>query len=171
MTAAAGPATIVRRRPPAAVRRKRLLISIANHSVLIAVAVAFLAITFITAVLLLFWHYRLVRGELEAREMAESQAREAEQKARASESVAVASNEAARRLSGRLMSLQDEERRRLSRDLHDSTGQYLAAAKMVLSPLAAAHDWVYRSDEANAALIAATRDRADRILSRPGAGG
>ena len=32
---------------------------------------------------------------------------------------------------------------------------------------AAAHDWVYRSDEANAALIAATRDRADRILSRP----
>jgi multiple sugar transport system permease protein len=43
MTAAAGPATIVRRRPPAAVRRKRLLISIANHSVLIAVAVAFLA--------------------------------------------------------------------------------------------------------------------------------
>jgi pantothenate kinase len=32
---------------------------------------------------------------------------------------------------------------------------------------AAAHDWVYRSDEANAALIAATRDRADRILTRP----
>jgi pantothenate kinase len=33
----------------------------------------------------------------------------------------------------------------------------------------AAHDWVHRSDEANAALIAATRDRADRILTRPGA--
>lgn len=32
----------------------------------------------------------------------------------------------------------------------------------------AAHDWVHRSDEANAALIAATRDRADRILTRPG---
>ena len=32
----------------------------------------------------------------------------------------------------------------------------------------AAHDWVYRSDEANAALIAATRERADRILTRPG---
>jgi signal transduction histidine kinase len=110
------------------------------------VAVVFLAISFITAVLLLFWHYRLVRGELEAREIAESQARkaadaasEAEKKARASESVALASNEAARKLSARLMSLQDEERRRLSRDLHDSTGQYLAAAKMVLSPLATAH--------------------------------
>lgn len=110
------------------------------------VAIAFLAISFITAVLLLFWHYRLVRGELEAREIAESQAREAaavaseaEQKARASESVALASNDAARKLSARLLSLQDEERRRLSRDLHDSTGQYLAAAKMVLSSLAAAH--------------------------------
>src|SRR5207247_10950273 len=32
----------------------------------------------------------------------------------------------------------------------------------------AAHDWVHRSDEANAALIATTRDRADRVLTRPG---
>jgi pantothenate kinase len=32
----------------------------------------------------------------------------------------------------------------------------------------AAHDWVHRSDEANAALIASTRDRADRVLTRPG---
>jgi pantothenate kinase len=31
----------------------------------------------------------------------------------------------------------------------------------------AAYDWVYRSDEANAALIASTRHRADRVLSRP----
>jgi pantothenate kinase len=31
----------------------------------------------------------------------------------------------------------------------------------------AAHDWVHRSDEANAALIAATRERADRVLVRP----
>jgi multiple sugar transport system permease protein len=32
-----------RRRPPAAVRRKRLLVAVANHSVLIAVSIAFLA--------------------------------------------------------------------------------------------------------------------------------
>ena len=32
---------------------------------------------------------------------------------------------------------------------------------------AAAEDWVYRSDEANAALIASTRDLADRVLIRP----
>jgi len=31
----------------------------------------------------------------------------------------------------------------------------------------AAHDWVHRSDEANAALIAATRERADQVLVRP----
>jgi multiple sugar transport system permease protein len=45
VTATAAPAAraFVRRRPPAAVRRKRFLISVANHSVLIAVAIAFLA--------------------------------------------------------------------------------------------------------------------------------
>ena len=31
----------------------------------------------------------------------------------------------------------------------------------------AAHDWVYRSDEANADLVAITRDRADVVLRRP----
>jgi multiple sugar transport system permease protein len=36
-------APLVRRRPPPAVRRKRLLVSIANHSILIAAAIAFLA--------------------------------------------------------------------------------------------------------------------------------
>jgi len=38
-----------------------------------------------------------------------------------------------RRLSGRLLTLQDEERRRLARDLHDSTGQCLAALTMNLA--------------------------------------
>jgi signal transduction histidine kinase len=40
-----------------------------------------------------------------------------------------------RRLSGRLLTLQDEERRRLARDLHDSTGQCLAALAMNLAVL------------------------------------
>jgi PAS domain S-box-containing protein len=39
---------------------------------------------------------------------------------------------ALRVLSGRLLRLQDEERRRIARDLHDSTGQTLAALKMTL---------------------------------------
>jgi PAS domain S-box-containing protein len=37
---------------------------------------------------------------------------------------------AARSLTGRLLNLQDEERRRIARELHDSLGQYLAALKM-----------------------------------------
>lgn len=37
-----------------------------------------------------------------------------------------------RELSGRLLRMQDEERRRLGRELHDSVGQYLAALKMGL---------------------------------------
>jgi len=42
---------------------------------------------------------------------------------------------AARSLSGRILTLQDDERRRIARGLHDSLGQYLAAVKMQLSML------------------------------------
>lgn len=44
--------------------------------------------------------------------------------------------DAARSLSGRLLNLQDEERRRIARGLHDSLGQYLAALKMNIDCLA-----------------------------------
>jgi signal transduction histidine kinase len=43
------------------------------------------------------------------------------------------SNESARRLSARIMVVEDEERRRIGRALHDSLSQYLAALKMNLS--------------------------------------
>jgi signal transduction histidine kinase len=42
----------------------------------------------------------------------------------------------ARSLSGRILVLQDEERRRMARGLHDSLGQYLAALKMNLDRFA-----------------------------------
>ena len=45
--------------------------------------------------------------------------------------------DAARRLSGRILNLQDEERRRIARELHDSLGQYLTAAKINLDLLSA----------------------------------
>jgi signal transduction histidine kinase len=43
--------------------------------------------------------------------------------------------ESLRLLSGRLLQMQDEERRRLARELHDSAGQMLAALSMKLTPL------------------------------------
>jgi PAS domain S-box-containing protein len=42
------------------------------------------------------------------------------------------SEEQMRELSGRLLKMQDEERGRLGRELHDTIGQYLSAAKMSL---------------------------------------
>src|ERR1700722_150114 len=42
---------------------------------------------------------------------------------------------AQRALSARLLTLQDEERRRFARELHDSVGQHLAALKMAISIL------------------------------------
>jgi PAS domain S-box-containing protein len=45
-----------------------------------------------------------------------------------------------RQLSGRILRLQDEERRRIARELHDSTGQKLSAIKMTLDSLAQGTD-------------------------------
>ncbi len=42
-----------------------------------------------------------------------------------------------RRLSARLMTLQDEERRRIAREIHDGLGQELAAGKMILDGILA----------------------------------
>ena len=47
----------------------------------------------------------------------------------------VRAENAQRALSARLLTMQDEERRRLARELHDSVGQHLAALKMAVSIL------------------------------------
>jgi signal transduction histidine kinase len=93
---------------------------------LLTVLIAIVITAFSLALLLFFIHYRLLIAELRARQMAEQTAKQAEQIARKSE-------EASRRLSGRLLQLQDEERRRFARELHDSLGQYLVSLKMNLS--------------------------------------
>ncbi len=93
----------------------------ATHRLFI-LAVVILAVTFVMALELLAVHYRLLSAELKAREGAERSARNSE--------------ESIRRLTGRLLQLQDEERRKFSRELHDSLGQYLVGVKMNLEMFA-----------------------------------
>jgi signal transduction histidine kinase len=85
---------------------------------LFRLAVLILASTFILALVLFLFHYRLISGELNARLQAERAAHQSE--------------DSLRRLTVRLLRLQDEERRKISRELHDSLGQYLAGVKMNL---------------------------------------
>jgi signal transduction histidine kinase len=73
-----------------------------------------LAAGFVFAVVLLWIHFRLLSSELAERERME---------------------ESARNLSVRVLQLQDEERRKFSRELHDSLGQLLAVAKMHMTVL------------------------------------
>ncbi|HEY2460647.1 MAG TPA: CHASE3 domain-containing protein [Candidatus Acidoferrum sp.] len=82
---------------------------------------AIMALTSVLAVVLFCVHYRLISRQVVDLEQTEKRA--------------VDSQEASRRLSARLMVLQDEERRKFSRELHDSLGQYLAMVKMDLSRL------------------------------------
>jgi signal transduction histidine kinase len=71
-----------------------------------------------SAVVLLWIHYRLLNQELGKREDAEN---------------------GARQLSVRVLELQDEERRKFSRELHDGLGQNLSVAKMVALSLVEKH--------------------------------
>ncbi len=73
-----------------------------------------LCAAFVVALALLFLHHRMLNAELKAREQAEA---------------------SLRTLSVRLLELQDQERRKFSRELHDSLGQYLVGAKMNLAML------------------------------------
>lgn len=66
---------------------------------------------FLVAVLLLSLHYYLLSRELGRRQRAE---------------------DSLRRLNVRLLEMQDSERRRVSRELHESIGQYLSGVKMSL---------------------------------------
>lgn len=73
-----------------------------------------LCAAFAVALGLFFLHYRMLNAELKAREQAEA---------------------SLRTLSVRLLELQDQERRKFSRELHDSLGQYLVGIKMNLTML------------------------------------
>lgn len=91
-------------------------------SLLFIAIVSIVAATFAISVGLLYLNYRLLRSELGERQRAEK--------------IALDSQESLRLLSTRLLHVQDEERRRFSREVHDSLGQYLNLVKMSLSTLA-----------------------------------
>ncbi|PYV91128.1 MAG: hypothetical protein DMG90_08005 [Acidobacteria bacterium] len=66
-----------------------------------------------------------------------------------------------RRLSGRLMTMQDEERRRIAREIHDGLGQELVAAKMVLEGVIAKNT---RSPHRTS--VMESRDLVDRAIQQ-----
>jgi len=78
---------------------------------------------------------RDIRGQKEFRDQLEERVRqrtlELEEKNRA----LIQQAETVRELSGRLLRIQDDERRRIARDLHDSAGQLLVAMQMNLMSL------------------------------------
>ncbi len=94
----------------------KLRMEASNH--LYRLTVIILGASFALALILLFIHYQLLTSELKARAAAEGAARDGE--------------ESLRQLTTRLLQMQDEERRKFSRELHDSLGQYLAGVKMNL---------------------------------------
>jgi signal transduction histidine kinase len=98
--------------------QKLLVVRVERSERLFTLAILILATTFLLALAMFSVHYRLLSAELTARRQAELNARDSE--------------ESMRRLTVRLLQLQDEERRKFSRELHDSLGQYLAGVKMNL---------------------------------------
>jgi PAS domain S-box-containing protein len=66
-----------------------------------------------------------------------------------------------RQLSGRLLRFQDEERRRIARDLHDSTGQDLVALATMLGQL---RDSISSSDRKSRRLLSDCQALADRCI-------
>ena len=73
----------------------------------------------------------------------------------------VQSEEMLRKLSARILTLQDEERRRLGRELHDSAGQLLAALHINLGVIAQRT----QSDPSLAARVADSAALADQVIS------
>jgi signal transduction histidine kinase len=96
-----------------------------------------------------------VRDHLREREASE----EALQRAHdALESLVEQRTAALRRLSVKLLSVQDEERRRIARELHDSLGQDLTAAKISLDMLA-------QENQLNSALLRDAQSLVERCIS------
>ena len=107
-----------------------------------------LALTFVAALLFLAYSYRLLIGEVARTQEMERLQRENVRSSRA--------------LSARVLELQDAERRKVARELHDSVGQYLVALKINLDQLHASGSSL---DRAQATLLAETLDLTERSIT------
>jgi len=80
-----------------------------------------------------------ISQDLSSRKQAEAELQtahaELEKRVRERTAELASSNQSLQRLSGQLIRAQDDERRRIARELHDSTGQVLAALSMTLSQM------------------------------------
>lgn len=85
--------------------------------------VLMLGFAFAVVTLMLAYNFRLLLREVARTKDTEKQSR--------------ANAESYRQMSARILELQDSERRRIARELHDSVGQYLAGLKINLSQLEA----------------------------------
>jgi signal transduction histidine kinase len=81
---------------------------------LFSLSIAVLTVMFLASLILIAIHYRMLHNEAGKREQSE---------------------ESARQLSAQLLRVQDHERRKFSRELHDGLGQSLAVTKWTLSSL------------------------------------
>lgn len=107
-----------------------------------------LSISFLSAVFLVFFNLRLLAKEIDRRSRSERLVREHVDSYRA--------------LSGRVLELQDSERRKIARELHDSIGQYLAGLKVQVSQL---ERLAAGNSPATKELFRETRDVVDRCLA------
>jgi PAS domain S-box-containing protein len=76
-----------------------------------------------------------ITEQKELREKLEARVKLRTQELEEKNAVLLEQAETVRELSGRLLRAQDEERRRIARDLHDSSGQILVAVQMNLTPI------------------------------------
>jgi signal transduction histidine kinase len=107
-----------------------------------------IGIALIVALLLVLYSFRQLKSEIAARKELEHLAR--------------VNAESFRALSARILELQDIERRKIARELHDSVGQYLAGLKMSLSQLSSSQT---PPSGAASSWLLETIDLTDRALS------
>jgi signal transduction histidine kinase len=112
------------------------------------IMVVALTISASSAAFLVLFNFRMLLKEIDRRERSEQLIREHVDSYRA--------------LSGRILELQDTERRKIARELHDSIGQYLAGLKFQVAQVERA---VATNPAASQTLLYETSDLLDRCLA------